>query len=129
MEITDTVQLEAYLKGAEMSIGNLQLLEGGNANFVWRLIDGSGKATILKHAEPYVAASAGRMPFPVDRMDFEHRALAVVPSLIDRNSAVSVPMVYQYDPKNHVLHIQVPLFRAITPSSVLQSESHGTFQE
>ena len=77
MEITNTEQLVAYLdrKQTTFSPDSLQRLSGGVGNFVWRMINESGKSVIIKHAEPYVAASALRMPFPVDRMDFEHRVL------------------------------------------------------
>ncbi len=39
-------------------------------------------------------------------MDFEHRALSVLPSVIARNAIVSAPVVYEYDAENHVLHVQ-----------------------
>ena len=107
-EITSTEQLKAYLdklNDAKFDLNSLQLLAGGSANFVWRLLEVSGKSIIVKHAEPYVKVAPG-MSFPVVRMDFEHMAMTSVPPLLDPGSVVSVPEVYQYDPDNHVLMIE-----------------------
>lgn len=107
MEIATTDQLKVYLKEASIEHESLKKLEGGTANFVWRMIDRSGKSIIIKHAEPYVASSAGQIHFPVDRMDFEHAALKAVPQNIERlPSIVVVPGVYRYDGASHVLMIE-----------------------
>ena len=107
-EITNNEQLEAYLGklgGTELDMTTLQLLAGGSANFVWRLLEKSGRSIIIKHAEPYVKAAPG-LSFPVVRMDFEHEAMTFVPPLLVPSSAVSVPEVYQYDSERHVLIIE-----------------------
>ena len=107
-EITNTEQLKAYLDNlndAKFDLNSLQLLAGGSANFVWRLLEVSGKSIIVKHAEPYVKVAPG-MSFPVVRMDFEHRAVTSVPALLDPSTVVSVPEVYQYDHDNHILMIE-----------------------
>ena len=110
-EITSSEQLQAYfvklgnLGNAKVDLNSLQMLAGGSANFVWRLLQGSGKTTIIKHAEPYVRAVPG-LSFPVDRMDFEHKAMTSLPPLLDPSPVVFVPEVYQYDPESHVLMIE-----------------------
>lgn len=107
-DITNTEQLKAYfeqLNDVKFDLDSLQLLAGGSANFVWRLLEVSGKSIIVKHAEPYVKV-APRMSFPVVRMDFEHMAMTSVPRLLDSSSTVSVPEVYHYDPNNHILVIE-----------------------
>lgn len=107
-EITNTEQLKAYLGklgDANVDLNSLQLLVGGTANFVWRLLEKSGRSIIIKHAEPYVKLAPG-LPFSVDRMDFEHKAMTSVPPLLDPSSVVSVPEVYRYDSDSHVLVIE-----------------------
>lgn len=107
-EITNTEQLQAYLGklgNANVDLKSLQMLAGGTANFVWCLLERSGKSIIIKHAEPYVKIAPG-LSFSVDRMDFEHKAMTFVPPLLDPSSVVSVPEVYQYDSDSHVLTIE-----------------------
>ena len=105
MEIFNTEQLKAYLGksgNTDFDLDTLQLLAGGTANFLWRLVDRTGKSIIIKHAEPYIKTAPG-LSFPVNRMDFENNAMASLPELFDASSTVSVAQVYQYDPHGHVL--------------------------
>ncbi|KAL9136122.1 MAG: hypothetical protein Q9175_002673 [Cornicularia normoerica] len=107
-DITDTEQLKAYLgkrSHSEFDLNSLQLLAGGTANFIWRLIERSGKRVIIKHAEPYLKTAPG-LSFSVDRMDFEHKTMMSVPRLLDPSSLVSIPEVYQYDLDSHVLMME-----------------------
>lgn len=105
MKITSTEQLEAYLKStkAEIDLGSLEQLDGGFANFVWRGTDKCGEKVIIKHAEPYVAKSRGYIGLSVDRMDFENKALDILPEQLGKNVSVHMPKVYHYDVENHVL--------------------------
>lgn len=106
--ILNTEQLKAYLDklgDTEFDLNTLQLLAGGSANFLWRLLDRTGKSIIIKHAEPYVKTAPG-LSFPVDRMDFENSAMVSLPGLFDANSIVSVAEVYQYDSHDHVLTME-----------------------
>ena len=107
-EIINTEQLKAYLGklgDIDFDLDSLQLLVGGSANFVWRLLDRSGKSIIIKHAEPYIK-TAPSLSFPVDRMNFEHGAMTCLPPLLDPSSVVSVAEVYQYDSRSHVLMME-----------------------
>lgn len=108
VEIINTEQLKAYLGklgDVDLDLDSLQLLVGGSANFVWRLLDRSGKSIIIKHAEPYIK-TAPSLSFPVDRMNFEHGAMTCLPPLLDPSSVVSVAEVYQYDSRSHVLMME-----------------------
>ena len=105
MEITKTDQLEAYLKDAKIEFQSLEPLTGGNANYVWRLVDARGKV-IIKHAEPFVASSVVQIPLSADRMDFEKAALTILPALIPESQSISLPKVYRYDGTNHVLSLE-----------------------
>ena len=108
MEITNTEQLKAYLGklgNTALVVNTLQLLAGGNANFLWRALDRTGKSIIIKHAEPYVKTAPG-LSFPVDRMDFENNAMVNLPDLFDSISIVSVAEVYHYDSHDHVLTME-----------------------
>ena len=107
-EITNTEQLKAYLDklgDTSLDFNSLQMLAGGSANFVWRLFDRSGKSVIIKHAEPYVKTAPG-LSFPVDRMDFEHKAMTSVSPLLDPSPIISVAEVYRYDSESHILMIE-----------------------
>ena len=109
MEITNTEQLVAYLdqKHTTFHPDSLQRLEGGSGNFVWRMTKKSGENVIIKHAEPYVAASAMRMPLPVDRMDFEHRMLShLTAKPLGQQTPVTTPECYDYDAENHTLWLE-----------------------
>ena len=109
MKITNTEQLVAYLdrKNTAFSPDSLQRLSGGVGNFVWRMTNKSGESVIIKHAEPYVAASARRMPFPVDRMDFEHRMLShLIAKPLVKETPVITPECYEYDAENHALWLE-----------------------
>ena len=105
MEIINTEQLKAYLgkvDNTKFDLNTLELLAGGSANFVWRVLDQTGNSVVIKHAEPYIKTAPG-LPFPVNRMDFENNALVSRPGLFDATSIVSIPEVYQYDSNAHVL--------------------------
>ena len=128
MEITTTKQLKTYLDDVEIKFQSTQQLSGGSANFVWRLIEDSGKSVIIKHAEPYIAASAGRMPFPVDRMDFENAALAIIPEHVGENESITTPRVYHYDSQNHVMRMEdggSHTLKAAYPDQSLDIERFG----
>ncbi|KAI4176718.1 MAG: hypothetical protein LQ346_007824, partial [Caloplaca aetnensis] len=122
--ITSIQALNDYLASRSTptspTITSITPLTGGTANFVFRLTttttttasdSASGSGTfskIVKHAEPYIAASSygNRIPFPVQRMEFEVAALRAVgglmPPLRD-GGCVSVPEVLEYDAPEKVL--------------------------
>lgn len=102
------------LNDVRFDLNSLQQLAGGNMNFVWRMLDVSGKSTIIEHAEPYVKCMPGH-PMSVVRLDFEQRAMKSIPPLLDPSS-VSVSEVYQYDPDNSILMIEDGGYRTLQES-------------
>ena len=99
-----TFDIVRYLRSAGIQYRTLQKLTGGTANFVWRAVDESGHSRVIKHAEAYVAKNP-KIPFPLDRMDFEHRALNLIPTYLPSNDFILLPGVYRYDAEQHVLII------------------------
>ena len=106
MEIITTEQLHTYLTDSGIASDSLQQLEGGIGNFVWRMIGEPGTSIVIKHAEPYVARSSRRMPFPCDRMNHENAALTILPHHLPFNNLASIPKVYRYDAENFVLTLE-----------------------
>jgi tRNA A-37 threonylcarbamoyl transferase component Bud32 len=103
MTITTTDDLKEYLQFNGVEFDTIEELSGGTANFVWRVKETSGRSTIIKHAEPFVKNNAN-MPFPVDRMNFEARALKDIPLLLPTTDGlVHPPELYHYDDANHVM--------------------------
>ncbi|KAL8708994.1 MAG: hypothetical protein Q9220_006203 [cf. Caloplaca sp. 1 TL-2023] len=100
---TDLESLTRYLQRKSIDCTSAKPVEGGTANYVFRLLDQNGNSTILKHAEPYVASSGGSIPFPLDRMDFEARAINAVRQIMPTASVVQVPEIVSYDQDAKVL--------------------------
>lgn len=104
MTVNNPLDIDDYLQSAGIKYTSLEKLTGGTANFVWRIVDESGHSAIIKHAEPYIANNPST-PFPLDRMDFEHRALTTIPKHLPVNDLIRIPEVYRYDEEQHVLTI------------------------
>ena len=100
----NTFVIEEYLASKDIHYEYVERLTGGSANYVWRIVDQSGHSRVAKHAEPYVASNAN-IPFPVDRMDFEHKALTQVPKQLPSDDLIRVPEVHSYDAEHHFLTI------------------------
>ncbi|KAI4137521.1 MAG: hypothetical protein L6R39_007235 [Caloplaca ligustica] len=110
---TDIDALKLYLDSKSIPYTTITPLTGGTANFVFRVVvvvseDKDGAATsvstIVKHAEPYIAASYGSIAFPLERMDVEVDALKQVGALdLLPGAGVVVPRVTFYDQEARVL--------------------------
>ncbi|KAL8643710.1 MAG: hypothetical protein Q9226_008172, partial [Calogaya cf. arnoldii] len=83
--------LKKYLDANNIEYSHIEQIEGGTANYVFRVSYGNGLPKIYKHAEPYIASSNGAIPFPVDRMNYEATALQLVHDLLSDVNAVKVP--------------------------------------
>lgn len=81
MGLTTTPDLENYLHSQGMEYASVEPLNGGTANFVWRLTLPSGETRVAKHAEPYIKNNPA-FAFNVDRMSFEGNALALLPQTL-----------------------------------------------
>ncbi|KAL8732782.1 MAG: hypothetical protein Q9166_002564 [cf. Caloplaca sp. 2 TL-2023] len=95
--------LKNYLDAKTITYSEVEQIEGGTGNYVFRVRGGNESSRIYKHAEPYVASSNGAIPFPVDRMDFEATALRIVPTILPEYISVQVPTVMDYDKDAKVL--------------------------
>lgn len=100
----DELTLTRYLKANSINFQTIEPFSGGTANYVFLIMTNSGVSQIIKHAEPYVKSSNGAIPFPVDRMNFEHKAMEEVAKLITPEmSRVRVPKMIRYDEAFKVL--------------------------
>lgn len=83
----------------------LQRLEGGNLNFVWRW-RGKDQNIIIKITPPYIASNP-EVPLSADRLDFEANALQLFEAKNLLHSLVSKrirpPQVLFYDSRKHLL--------------------------
>jgi 5-methylthioribose kinase len=105
--ITNTEQLQAYLTKKDIPCSTADALTpvDSGANFVWRVTTLLGRTSIVKHAEPYVKGNSS-VAFPVDRMDFEAKALKELPKYIPEDDIVSPAKFMRYDDQAHVLIIE-----------------------
>lgn len=99
-----TFDVVQYLRSAGIRYNVLEKLTGGTANFVWRTVDGSGHSRVIKHAEAYIANNP-EIPYPLDRMNFEHTALKTIPVYLPANDLIQLPGIFSYDAEQHVLII------------------------
>ncbi|KAF2136135.1 uncharacterized protein K452DRAFT_353802 [Aplosporella prunicola CBS 121167] len=112
MSITTDAQLEDYLKSTGIEYTAIEQLSGGTANFVWRVTLSSGQSRVIKHAEPYIK-DATMMLFPVDRVDFEARALTLIPEAMASGPtphhaphiSITLPTLHHHDTTTHTLHL------------------------
>jgi thiamine kinase-like enzyme len=102
MSITTELQLRQFLSSKDIPCHEVKILSGGTANFCWRVTTLLGRRSIIKHAEAYVR-SMPNFKLPVERMDYEHLALTIVPGFIPEDEHVLLPEVYHYFPEEHVL--------------------------
>lgn len=104
MSNTNTFAIEKYLAFRHIQYKSVQRLTGGTGNYVWRIVDESGGSQVAKHAEPFVASNPN-IPFALDRMDFEYKALMQIPQQIPTDELIGMPKVHCYDAEQHVLTI------------------------
>ncbi|TKA74198.1 hypothetical protein B0A49_06222 [Cryomyces minteri] len=104
MSITTDSDITSYLATLDIIPTTLSQLNGGTANFAWRIRDSTNRSIIIKHAEPYIRTNAS-IPFPTDRMDFEHAALTTLtlPPQPPIDVPIALPSVYHYSATRHVL--------------------------
>ncbi|KAL8782271.1 MAG: hypothetical protein Q9213_005545 [Squamulea squamosa] len=100
---TSVEGLQRYLRAKNVEYSNIEQIEGGTANYLFRVWSSSGVPTIYKHAEPYIASSNGAIPFPVERMDFEVTALTRVTAEVRGYPFVLLPKVLDHDKNTNVL--------------------------
>ncbi|KAK2461532.1 hypothetical protein APHAL10511_005995 [Amanita phalloides] len=105
-DLTTEDGVRDYLKGTIFASRDIATLGGGTGNFAYRAkLDESysGKTTvIIKHAQPYIK-DLKTVPFDLSRQTFEVEALKRVRQLIPGEAWVTIPEVYLFDEKAHVI--------------------------
>jgi hypothetical protein len=111
MPLTEVDDFAAYLRTATLDLGidstqtyGLEELTGGNANFVFRVTHPDGHTTILKHAKPFVRGSPS-LEIPVERMNFEARALRLLPEILQLDEVTRPAHFIGFDEAACVLHM------------------------
>src|SRR5579862_6531656 len=124
-QLTEPAAVLHYLQSIPLALRviNVQRLQGGMINFVYRLVldqaigDTKQKTAILKYSAPYVAKDPSTSISP-NRQIFEARAFKDIPwrqfhyssTLLEKDaslcSGVSLPEVYFEDPTHHVIIMQ-----------------------
>src|SRR6186713_2607279 len=102
MGITTVEALREYLEAANFEISNIEQLQGGYTNYVWRVDEKSGRTFAVKHAEPQARFNVD-FEIPTTRMDFEARALRTIRLLLHPDAMIHVPEVHSYDADEHIL--------------------------
>ncbi|KAI4624863.1 uncharacterized protein J4E87_005344 [Alternaria ethzedia] len=78
-DLTDEKGLQQYLEANQFPATSVQLLSGGNANYVFRVTKHDGSTSIFKHAEPVLKFNKDFALDPA-RMDYEVRILEALSS-------------------------------------------------
>lgn len=104
MAITTDLEIRQFLSSKGVPTYEVVALSGGSANFCWRNTTLLGRRTIIKHAEPYIRVMPD-IPLPIERMRYEHTALAMLPDILPQMEEhhVHVPQVHHYLPEQHVI--------------------------
>lgn len=97
--------ISSYLPGFEAE-SDLQKINGGNLNHVWRL-EGKERSFIIKHAPPYIASNPD-VPLSSERIHFEAKALSLFDTsgILNELASDSIrPPALEYYSKEHSLLI------------------------
>ncbi|KAJ6542296.1 kinase-like domain-containing protein [Mycena vulgaris] len=99
--------VQAYLATTPFASTVVTPLSGGNSSFTYRLhlsTPYEGHPTlVMKHARPYVALSASKIPFAIERQAFEAKALEKVKAGLDCGPLATVPGMHHFDEDAHVI--------------------------
>src|SRR4051812_15247166 len=104
MPITTELELRQFLTLKDIPCYEIEAIAGGSANFCWRVKTQPGKRSIAKHAEPFVRIMPD-MPLAVERLDYEHLALTIIPGVIPTDEHIRLPQLYSYFPEEHIIHM------------------------
>jgi 5-methylthioribose kinase len=104
MTIITTAEVEERLTQYNIPFAKASPLDGGSANFVWRIVSPEGATSIIKHAEPY-ARDTPNDPYNTDRMNFENLALQILPQIIPRDDVLQFPAVQFYEGQDKILQL------------------------
>ena len=99
--------LRAYLVAKQVEHTSIELLTGGTANYVYRVTLPSGQTIVYKHAAPFLQSNTN-FAFDSARMDYEDRALEILPPLLSKqapDSRVHAVEWHSYDREQKLLCI------------------------
>ena len=102
MPLTTTENIKDYLDSKSIQYSTITTLEGGTGNYVWLITPKDGPSFVIKHAEPYVKVNPS-IPFSVDRMSFEAKALGTLVGDLPSDQFIQLPKLLQYDEENDIL--------------------------
>ncbi|KAJ7493839.1 kinase-like domain-containing protein [Mycena latifolia] len=106
-DLSTVAGVQAYLAPTQFASTSVTPLSGGNSNFTYRLhlsAPYQGHSTlVMKHARPYVALSASKIPFAIERQAFEAKALEKVKAGLDCGPRAAVPGMHHFDEEAHVI--------------------------
>ncbi|KAI4663641.1 uncharacterized protein J4E78_004057 [Alternaria triticimaculans] len=109
--LTDEKGLQKYLEATQFPAASVQLLSGGNANYVFRVTKHDGSTSIFKHAEPVLKLNKDFALDPA-RMDYEVRILEALSSTRSplptspTSSNVHAARFLSYDQSEKLLQIE-----------------------
>ncbi|KAI4918460.1 hypothetical protein J4E90_002844 [Alternaria incomplexa] len=110
-DLTNEEGLQQYLEANQFPAASVQLLSGGNANYVFRVTKHDGSTSIFKHAEPVLKLNKDFALDPA-RMDYEVRILEALSSTKSPlptspiNSHVHAAKLLHYDRSEKLLQIE-----------------------
>lgn len=87
-DLTTEEGFSAYLKSTGVNHSSIKLLEGGTANYVYRVALSAGESIIYKHAASYLHSNPA-FSFDQIRMDYEAHILSMLPALLHPHNPVS----------------------------------------
>ena len=104
-DLTTEEGFSAYLKSTGIDHSSIKLLEGGTANYVYRVALRTGETVIYKHAASYLHSNPA-FSFDQNRMDYEAHVLSMLPTLLqspDHNSNIHPAILHHYSNAEKVL--------------------------
>lgn len=99
------ITLQKYLAARRISATNVEKLTGGTGNFIWRITNAQGLTSIIKLAPPFIATHR-EVPFDVERMGFEVKALQELPAILPTDPFISIPALLFHDDKANVIGLE-----------------------
>ncbi|XP_006454280.1 hypothetical protein AGABI2DRAFT_197185 [Agaricus bisporus var. bisporus H97] len=123
-DLTTEAGVEGYLSNTAFACTKAEALSGGTANFVFRIHlreARDGKETlVLKHGQLYIK-SLPSIAFDIQRQSFEVEALRRIREWLPSTAFVTVPTVYLFDEKEHVIIMDDCGSDCMTLKSFMQS--------
>lgn len=105
MAITTLDEIHHYLISKAIQTTRIENLTGGTGNFIWRITTVEGHTIIIKHAPPFIATYQD-VPFDVERMGFEVKALRELLAILPADESISIPELLFHDDEANVIGLE-----------------------